>query len=345
MTQTHFDYLVYIGRFQPFHVGHAAMLEQALAQAARVVLVLGSAKTARNVRNPFTVAERREMILAAVPHLASRIDFVEMRDYYDGKRWAAAVRSAVTAVLPVHATVGLFGHFKDASSGYLRDFPSWPLVQVGNVDGINAADIRTAWFGANGDVAGLDAMLAPSVVSFLQAFAQGGEFARLKAEFDYLNDYREQWSHAPYPPVFVTVDAVVRCCDHVLLVQRGGQPGVGNWALPGGFLDQHERVSEASLRELMEETCLDVSEAVLRECRQGPALFDHPDRSLRGRTLTHAFYYPLDLPELPAIRAADDAAAAKWVPIVRLAEMEATVHDDHYLILDWFLGLIDKGAC
>jgi bifunctional NMN adenylyltransferase/nudix hydrolase len=38
--------------------------------------------------------------------------------------------------------------------------------------------------------------------------------------------------------------------------------------------------------------------------------------------------------------AADDAAAARWVPVAALAGMEASFFEDHFIILDRFLGLI-----
>ncbi|WP_374347252.1 bifunctional nicotinamide-nucleotide adenylyltransferase/Nudix hydroxylase [Chitinimonas sp.] len=335
-----FDTLVYIGRFQPFHLGHAAMLELALAQAQQVVLVLGSAHSARTTRNPFSVDERQQMIIDALPaEAAARLRFVPMRDYYNGARWAAAVRRAVAA-LPGLGRVGLFGHFKDASSGYLRDFPDWPLLAVENQGGINAADLRAPWFASGGDTEALAQALPASVRQFLANFASTAHFARLQAEYAFLQQYRQDWQAAPYPPVFVTVDAVVCCQGHVLLVQRGGQPGVGCWALPGGFLDQRERVADASLRELMEETCLAVDRDTLMRGYQGQQLFDHPDRSARGRTLTHAFHYQLDCTSLPAIRAADDAQAAKWLPISDLQALEALMHDDHFIILDHFLHLL-----
>jgi len=334
------DYLVFIGRFQPIHNGHAAMLRQALERAPRVVVVLGSARSARTVRNPFTAVERIALIRAAMGELADRLVFVEMRDYFNGARWAAAVRRAVAAALPAGASVGLFGHFKDASSGYLRDFPDWPLVEVGNVDGINAADLRQPWFESGGATTGLEDRLAPAVIAFLDEFAKTDAFARLHAEYAYLEAYKAAWRNAPYPPIFVTVDAVVTCCGHVLLVQRGGQPGVGCWALPGGFLDPREQVAAASLRELREETQLAVPGEELRAALQGQALFDHPDRSSRGRTLTHAFHYALDRTSLPSIEADDDAAAARWVPVPELMAMEDQFHDDHFMILDRFLELL-----
>ena len=69
-----FDFLVFIGRFQPFHVGHLQVLKQALAQSAQVIVLIGSARQARNTRNPFTVAERAQMILGSLmPDEAARV--------------------------------------------------------------------------------------------------------------------------------------------------------------------------------------------------------------------------------------------------------------------------------
>lgn len=345
MSEPRYDYLVYIGRFQPFHNGHLAMLQQALAQAQRVIVVLGSAGAARSAKNPFAVAERQQMILAAIAEWdASRladVQFALVRDYYHSERWGRAVRRAVACLAPPAARVGLFGHFKDASSNYLQDFPDWPLVQQGNFGQLNASDLRRRWFEHEGAVDTLAAAVPAAVLRLLPPFAAQPVFSNLLAEYHYLQHYRQLWSVAPYPPIWVTVDAVVRCCGHVLLIQRGGQPGRGCWALPGGFLDPRERVAEAAIRELIEETQLQAPRAVLLAARQGPALFDHPDRSQRGRTLTHAFLFDLPLLDLPQIAASDDAAAARWVAQEDLLAMESELFEDHLLILDHFLGLLE----
>lgn len=333
------DTLVYIGRFQPLHSGHLTLIRRALAQAGELVLVLGSAFRPRSARNPFSFEERKALIAAALGPDAARVRFVPVRDYYDGVRWADAVRKAVAGVVAPGRMVGLFGHIKDRSSAYLKDFPDWPLVHTDNVDGINAADLRAAWFDAAGEVTGIADRLPPESAAFLRDFAAMPAFLDLLAEYRYLAEYRKSWATAPFQPVFVTVDAVVECAGHVLLIQRGGQPGRGCWALPGGFLDPHERVADASLRELREETRLALPDDALRALRVDQALFDHPDRSSRGRTLTHAFHYRLS-GSLPAIAADDDAAAARWVPIAELPGMEAQMFEDHFIILDRFLHLI-----
>ena len=91
------------------------------------------------------------------------------------------------------------------------------------------------------------------------------------------------WGRGP----FITLDAVVLCAGHVLPVRRGRHPGKGLWAIPGGFLELTERLLDGALRELQEETGL-VLKTHLRpyELRK-VAVFDHPDRSQRGRTITH----------------------------------------------------------
>ncbi|TJZ73480.1 NUDIX domain-containing protein [Chitiniphilus eburneus] len=343
MTSQAFDTLVFIGRFQPFHDSHLRMVLAALAQARQLVLVIGSSPAHRSVRNPFTGEERRAMIEAAVaavaPERVRDLRFVPVRDYYDGARWAAAVRRAVAGVVEPGARVGLFGHLKDDTTGYLSDFPDWPLVHQANFNGLSATPLREAWLAGHDD---WRTQVPPDTAAFLDAFQARPEFAALHSEADYLAAHRRAWALAPYPPVFVTVDAVVSCRDHVLLIQRGGHPARGTWAIPGGFLDQRERVADAAVRELIEETRLAVPRETLLAVRSAGVLFDHPDRSIRGRTLTHAFHFSLPLAALPEIAAADDAIAAQWVPLAQVRQMESELCEDHFMILDRFLGLLDE---
>jgi bifunctional NMN adenylyltransferase/nudix hydrolase len=331
---------VYIGRFQPFHAGHAALLQRALEIAPQCVVVIGSAFQARTPKNPFTWEERAEMIrLSLAPADRSRLRFLPLRDYYDQERWAAAVRRGVGT-----GSIALVGHFKDPTSEYLRAFPGWALVSVERQTPVDATSIRAAYFGSGRHdlEATLGAMVnqAPATtLHFLQAWSELAPFAELAGEWHALKAYHDAWAVAPYPPVFVTVDAVVRCAGHVLLIERAHAPGRGLLALPGGFIEQRETVLQSCLRELVEETHLALPPDMLHRCLRDVVVFDHPDRSQRGRTITHAHLFDLGERALPEVRADDDARSVQWTPIERLATLEDRFHDDHFHMLDHFFAL------
>ncbi len=348
-----FDTCVLIGRFQPVHAGHLALLEEALRIARNVVVVLGSAHAARSVRNPFTWQERQTLVQGALPASAlERVRFAPVRDYYDEARWSRAVVAAVeaatnttTAGQATESSMCIVGHFKDASSGYLRSFPDWSLHTLPRQGLFDATPLRDAWLGGDGSLA--TEALPPHVTDFLQTFAKTEDFARLQEEWHALQAGRALWVCAPYPPIFVTVDALVHDAHHVLLIRRGRAPGRDLLALPGGFIDEHESLLQSCLRELAEETHCAVTEADCARALQQVRVFAHPARSQRGRTITHVHRFDLTtLPgrapgaALPAVRADDDAAHALWVPITELPQLEDQFFEDHFHVLDVCLGVL-----
>ena len=113
-----------------------------------------------------------------------------------------------------------------------------------------------------------------------------------------------------YPRPAVTTDCVLFGLEEgelsVLLIQRGREPYKGCWAFPGGFMEMDEDAEHGALRELREETGLEPM-----EIRQLGA-YTGVDRDPRGRVITIAYYALVGKGE---VRAADDAAAARWFPI------------------------------
>ena len=385
------DVAVYVGRFQPFHNGHLALLQRALALAPLVVVVIGSAHQARTPKNPFTAAERAEMIHAALsPADRARVRMLPVRDHYDLPRWVDAVRSgvaqivanerarphaAVPAASSALATPGapgapgatatpaepgdavelghapeprvvLVGHFKDPTSDYLRSFHGWAVESVQRIAVADGTQLRNALFAGDAKqpepiLATLGAQAPPGTVHFVREWLRQPHFSRLQHEWRMLNEYHAAWAATPYPVVLVTVDAVVLCANHVLLIRRAHAPGAGLLAVPGGFIEQRETTLQSCLRELQEETHLDVPEEALRQNMRARTVFDHPDRSLRGRTITHAFFFDLGEQPLPKVQADDDAQAVEWVAVDWLLRVEDQFHDDHFHMLDHFLGLTE----
>lgn len=335
------DLAVCIGRFQPFHLGHRAVLLQALARARRCLVLLGSAHQARSPGQPWTWQERAEMLRLALPEeLRERVELQPLRDRYDERVWADSVRRRV----PANARVLLAGHFKDASSAWIRDFPEWKLWPVDGFGAYAAATVRDALLGAApGQAQAALTRMAPllheNTREFLRDWLDQGHLPPLAEEWQALARGRAEWAGAPYPPVFTTVDAVIRCQGRVLLIRRGQAPGRGLLAVPGGFLEPRDTVYQSAVRELEEETGLAMLEPALRQCLKAVAVFDRPDRSQRGRVITHAHYFDLGERALPAVQAGDDARDAEWVPIAQLAALESQFHDDHFQMLEHFLGL------
>lgn len=345
-----FDAAVLIGRFQPVHQGHLALVHAALAQARQVVVVVGSAHQARSPKNPFTWQERAAMLRAALPEAdRGRLAVLPVRDAYDEPTWARNVQQVVAAHTGAQARTALVGHFKDASSGYLSAFPDWPLIALPRQGAIDATAIRDAYFAAapntlGGALAPLADVIPPATRDWLTAFARTPHYAALQEEWRMLRAYRASWASAPYPPVFVTVDAVVQCQGQVLLIQRAHAPGKGLWALPGGFLEPRDTLWQSCLRELQEETHCTLPEATWRAALRQVRVFDHPDRSQRGRTITHVHHFDLGQAPLPAVCADDDAAQAAWVPLEQLAGMEEAFFEDHFHVLRQCLPLPPIGS-
>lgn len=334
------DALVFIGRFQPFHNGHKAVIEAALEQAKEVVVVVGSSFAARNIRNPFTFQERKAMIEAVFP--TDRVKVVPVSDYpYDDNKWINSIMRIVESTVPHAEDIGLIGHSKDSTSYYLEIFPRWKNhVEVADVGGINATDIRNCLFG-NCDFAALDNMPDAARDAMNRVIIAGGKIGgywdTLYNEYQMVKKYKEAWKAAPFPPTFMTVDAVVVQSGHILLVERGDMPGKGLWALPGGFLNQEETMLDGAIRELKEETKIKVPVPVLKGSIKASKTFDAPNRSARGRTITQAFHIDLGVGELPKVKGSDDAAKAFWVPFNKVKQEK--MFEDHFFIIDNFLNI------
>jgi bifunctional NMN adenylyltransferase/nudix hydrolase len=343
-----FDLLVFIGRFQPFHMEHKRVIETALTKAKHVLVLVGSSGKARTVRNPFTFEERREMIFEAFSHQdRARMRVRPLRDKtYNDSAWIKQIQDKVmdTAIglqnpgVNLHGTgrVGLIGASKDSSSYYLKLFPQWESVNVPIEYNVNATEIRESFF--EDEEVSMAADLPRNVVKWLEDFSETPECETLRREYWFVEKYKKAWEAAPYPVKHLTVDAVVEQSGHILLVKRKAEPGKGLWALPGGHLEMDETLQDGVIRELREETGIKVPVPVLKGSVHATHMFDDPYRSNIGRVVTFASYIKLtDDTSLPKVKGADDAEKAKWVPISEIAEDK--LFDDHYHIIQYFLGL------
>lgn len=332
-----FDYCIFIGRFQPFHLAHFELLKEALEVAKRVIVVLGSHNKAPDIKNPWTAPQREEMIrgnLSAVEN--ARVKFVYMRDYlYNDNHWITDLQQKVSEATEGSESIALIGHAHDHSSYYLDLFPQWKLIAKDNIDTLpHATAIREKYFTGQD----YSKFIPTTTLGYMERFKTTELYKNLVEDFEYIKKYKAAWANAPFPPTFNTVDTVVIKSGHVLLVRRMGRPGKGLIALPGGFLNQDEKILAGALRETKEETAIKVSKSELESAVVDSKVFDHPDRSLRGRTITHAFLINLKHGPLPQVKGSDDADKAWWEPLSEFYARENEFFEDHFHIISYFVN-------
>ncbi len=182
-----FDYLIFIGRFQPFHLAHLAVINQAFKHSQQVIILLGSAQPERTLKNIFNTAEREQMILSAFDiEQQQRIKFGALIDVYDDVKWTKAVKQAVADIVQGHTKkVGLIGHFKDQSSYYLSLFPEWPLVELENFYYLSATPIREKYL--NGELPDLS-QVPESTLKFLADFQHTVYYETLQKQYQQHSD-------------------------------------------------------------------------------------------------------------------------------------------------------------
>lgn len=132
-----------------------------------------------------------------------------------------------------------------------------------------------------------------------------------------------------FPPFAVAVDVVVFTIEDdqlmVALIERGEEPHIGALALPGGFVRPDEDLIDAAVRELHEETGLEIQS--LTEL----GAYGRPDRDPRMRIVTIAYW--AIVPRLPEPFGGGDAAAARKAPVDEVLFGENALHFDHDLII------------
>lgn len=330
-------YTAFVLRGQPFHNAHKIIIQNALKVSSHVIVLLGSYRTSITIKNPWNYEVRSNLIRGSFDSADNaRITIAPIRDYlYSMNTWVTSLQNVVSSIAKDNP-VSLIGHFKDDSSYYLNWFPQWKLITQPNFKtlggkNIDGTKIRDLMF--RGD--NFWKVYVPDFVSnYLSKYIKTDEFQRLKKEYDYIIKYKKSWESAPYPPTFVTTDAVVIQAGHVLLIKRKREPGKGYYAIPGGFLNQNETIRQGTIRELKEETKIDVPAVLLEKCIKQTVVFDHCARSLRGRIITHASLIELDSTKpLPKVKGDDDASEAVWMPFNDLGLHEEQCFEDHFHIV------------
>lgn len=138
---------------------------------------------------------------------------------------------------------------------------------------------------------------------------------------DHADSFRNQ-------DIKVTVDAIVFGYNQengisVLLIKRKINPYINEWALPGGFVHNHETLEQAVERELQEEAGISIN--YLEQL----FTFGKPDRDPRRRIISISYFGLVKSADF-SLFASSDASEAAWFNIYELPELAF----DHKDIVD-----------
>jgi nicotinamide-nucleotide adenylyltransferase len=90
---------LYVGRFQPFHLGHLEILKRILNEYYEVIIIVGSAQHSHTVENPFTAGERIQMITETLDEegISKRIYIIPIDDINRHAIWVTHIESLTPA--------------------------------------------------------------------------------------------------------------------------------------------------------------------------------------------------------------------------------------------------------
>lgn len=335
-----YDTLVFIGRFQPVHNAHVAIIREAVKLTKDLLIIIGSANQPRTYKNPWTAMERKLMLMNVLDQMqlgTCRVHIeVETDSLYNDNAWAARVQGTVSKYRTLGGNIGIIGHKKDESSFYLDMFPQWETELVGEFEPLNASNIRDLYFRKDFNINFIRSVIPFPVQRMLEGWKFTPDFNQIICEREYVENYKKQFAGMAYPPIFVTVDAVIIWQGHVLMVKRRSEPGKGLWAMPGGFVNAatDKSIISAMTRELKEETGLKLPPAQVATAKS--KVYDAIGRSARGRTITHVFLIELNTKEVPKVKGMDDAEKADFIAFNDIDPSQC--FEDHYEIIKDMVG-------
>ena len=342
MTNKKYDTLVLIGRFQPVHSAHVELIRRAVTLTKDLIIIVGSADQPRTYKNPWTSKERMMMLNNAIDNIDCGDTRVHIEDnvdtIYNDTAWMTRVQGIVSKYRCLGGRTGIIGHKKDDSSFYLEMFPQWEFEEVELLQPLNASSVRDLYFRQDANLNFIKGVVPQSTNRMLEGWLGTPDYLQVIKEREFVAKCKKPYESLPYPPVFVTGDAIVIQSGHALMVKRKAEPGKGLWAWPGGYLNAYtdKSIIDAILRELREETGIKVPYAVLRGSIVDIKVFDAVDRSPRGRIITHCAKIVLPDGPLPRVKGADDAEKARFRAIAEIRRDEC--FEDHYDMKEWAVG-------
>ena len=307
---------VYIGRFQPFHKGHKAIVDltvKMMKPGDTFTIIIGSADQQETERNPLSASQRKEMLSTELEGYPVTILTINDSPYnYD--LW---IEHLCAKMLGFKSAT--HDDFLEKQEDFIKGFSNICIVGMENVEeyidritkyytyaptehfnlGINShifseLDTQTSVHGSSIRTLACseDRDHLENFYSVIKDLVDEKVLAYLKTvNFPLIvyNAYIKGINYAAstgckYNSCFMTVDNIVfdKFLDQVLLIKRKDN---GKLAIPGGFAEPYMNMKDNALRELEEETSITakmLKDAFVKIDELEPTLIDAPYRDPRS---------------------------------------------------------------
>ncbi|HET7148724.1 MAG TPA: NUDIX hydrolase [Candidatus Nitrosopolaris sp.] len=127
-----------------------------------------------------------------------------------------------------------------------------------------------------------------------------------------------------------TIDIIIEEDSRILLIKRKNEPFKDHLALPGGFVNEGEKVEDAAKREAQEETSLDIDLIDIL------GVYSDPKRDPRGHNMSTVFIGKRPRYNSEQIKpvAKDDATEIEWINIDTIGDKKLGF-DHRHILLDY----------
>ena len=307
---------VYIGRFQPFHKGHKAIVDltvKMMKPGDTFTIIIGSADQQETERNPLSASQRKEMLSIELEGYPVTISTINDSPYnYD--LWIECLCAKMLGFKSA-----THDDFLEKQEDFIKGFSNICIVGMENVEeyidriikyytyaptehfnlGINShifseLDTQTSVHGSSirtlacsedkGHLENFYSAIKDLVDEKVLAYLKTVNFPLIV-----YNAYIKGINYAAstgckYNSCFMTVDNIVfdKFLDQVLLIKRKDN---GKLAIPGGFAEPYMNMKDNALRELEEETSITakmLKDAFVKIDELEPTLIDAPYRDPRS---------------------------------------------------------------
>ena len=347
---------VILGNFAPLHNDHIKLFEYCKHNFDNVLVLIPGYNKRNTLKNPFDFGIKQKWIQSINSQMNVQMSVIPINDYmYNDVKWIIQIKT-ITELLYKGSSEFTFLHTNPSKTDkYKKLFSSIPNVLNWKVSLFNcekniiSSDIRKSIF----EIYNKSATISQSdiveqniinkvpkiVCEDIKNYINSDNFCNLMEEKLYFENEDKKFKNYPYKDTlkFNCSDAVVVCNNHILLIQRKNNPGKNVWALPGGFVNRDETYKQAAIRELYEETHIQILKSRLEEYYVDNFILDNPKRNIGIPKISNAFYFQIPFENgLPNVNPLDDALNVKWIPLSKISSMK--LFDDHSDIIDYFLS-------